>query len=511
MATGASTADLAIILIDARKGVLPQTKRHSFIASLMGIKHVVVSVNKMDMIGYDQARFEEIEQEYRLFAEKLDIEHFTCIPMSALKGDNITEPSGNMPWYRGSTLMDYLDTVEVEDALQVMPFRMPVQWVNRPNEGFRGFSGMISSGSIKPGMAVKIMPSARTSRVKSVVTYDGELHEAVARQSVTITLEDEIDISRGDILCEADAPAEVTDQFEGHLIWMADEAMLPGRPYIMKIGAKEVPVTITRLKHAIGINTLRANPAARLDLNDIGVCNFSTEHEVPFDPYDRNPSTGSFILIDKVSNGTVAAGMIHFALRRASNIHWQALDVKKSTRAEMKHQKPRVIWLTGLSGAGKSTIANLVEKRLHSLGKHTYTLDGDNIRHGLNRDLGFSDVDRVENIRRVTEVAKLMTDAGLIVLVSFISPFASERQFARDMFEEGEFVEVYVDAPLEVAEQRDPKGLYKKARSGEIPNFTGISSPYEPPENPEITIHTDTMLAEDAAEQIVSYLLNEAA
>ena len=507
MATGASTADLAIILIDARKGVLTQTRRHSFIASLMGIRHVVVAINKMDLIDYDQQKFEDIEAAYRSFAAQLDLPYITCIPMSALRGDNITRASEHMPWYHGATLMAHLETVEVENAVQAKPLRMPVQWVNRPNLDFRGFSGLITSGAAKPGMAVKIMPSARTTRIKSIVTFDGDLEEAVAQQSVTMTLEDEVDVSRGDVICEADRPAEVTDQFEGHLIWMSSEPMLPGRPYIMKIGAKQTPVTVTKLKHAVNVNTLETKPARTLELNDIGVCNFSSEQVIVFDAFREIQSMGSFILIDRVNHTTVGAGMIHFALRRASNIHWQALDVVKATRAELKHQKPCAIWMTGLSGAGKSTIANLVEKRLHSLGRHTYILDGDNVRHGLNRDLGFSDADRVENIRRVAEVAKLMVDAGLIVLVSFISPFAAERQMARDLFDEGEFFEVFVDVPLEVAESRDVKGLYKKARKGEIQHFTGISSPYEKPDAPELTIRTDKMLAEDAAEAIVNLVL----
>lgn len=507
MATGASTADLAIILIDARKGVLTQTKRHSFIASLMGIRHVVVAINKMDLIDYDQKKFNEIEENYREFAAQLDLPNITCIPMSALKGDNITHSSDKMPWYHGATLMAHLETVEVGNNLQAAPFRLPVQWVNRPNLDFRGFSGLIASGVVKKGMAVKVMPSAKTSTVKSIVTFDGDLEEAVAQQAVTITLDDEIDISRGDVICAAESPAELTDQFEGHLIWMCNEPMLPGRPYLMKIGTKETPVTITKLKHTINVNTLETKPARTLELNDIGVCNFSTEQLLAFDPFQEIPAMGSFIIIDRLTNNTVGAGMIHFALRRASNIHWQALDVEKKTRAEQKHQKPCAIWMTGLSGAGKSTIANLMEKRLHSLGKHTYILDGDNVRHGLNRDLGFSDADRVENIRRVAEVAKLMVDAGLIVIVSFISPFAAERQMARELFEEGEFFEVFVDTPLDIAESRDVKGLYKKARKGEIQHFTGISSPYEAPEKPEITINTAKMAAEDAAEQIVKEII----
>ncbi|NCC22224.1 MAG: sulfate adenylyltransferase subunit CysN [Alphaproteobacteria bacterium] len=507
MATGASTADVAIILIDARKGVLTQTRRHSFIVSLMGIRHVVLAVNKMDLTGFDRAVFEAIEADYRAFAEALDFARITCIPVSALGGDNVMTRSDAMPWYEGPSLMDYLETVEVENRLQEKPFRFPVQWVNRPNLDFRGFSGRIAAGRVAPGMEVRILPSARTSRVKAIVTADGDLPEAAAGQSVTLTLEDEVDVSRGDMICDASRPAELTDQFEGHLIWMGDEPMLPGRPYLMKTGALTLPVTVTRLKHAVNVNTMEEQAAKRLELNEIGVCNFSTERPFPFDAFRDIQETGCFVLIDRFSNATVGAGTIHFALRRASNVHWQSLDIDKKTRAELMGQKPRCVWLTGLSGAGKSTIANLVEKKLFALGRYTYTLDGDNVRHGLNRDLGFTDAERVENIRRVAEVAKLMVDAGLIVLVSFISPFAAERRLAREKFEDGEFVEVFVDASLEAVERRDPKGLYKKAREGKISNFTGISSPYEAPENPELTIRSDFEAAEEAAEKIVDFLL----
>ena len=498
MATGASTADVAVILIDARKGVLTQTRRHSFIVSLMGIRHIVLAVNKMDLIDYDKAAFEAIERDYRAFSEQLDIEHITCIPLSALKGDNVTAHSKKTDWYNGPTLMAYLETIEVENPMHAKPFRMPVQWVNRPN----------LEGRAEPGMEIKILPSGKVSRIRKIVTFDGDLPEAVAGQSVTFTLEDEIDVSRGDMICEAKHPAEMTDQFEGHLIWMGDEAMLPGRPYIMKTGTLHVPVTVTRLKHVINVNTLEEHTSGSLTLNEIGRCNFSTERPFPFDTFRDIPGTGNFILIDRVTNATVGAGIIDFALRRAANIHWQSLDVDKNTRMALMNQTPRVVWMTGLSGAGKSTIANLVEKKLHSLGKHTYTLDGDNVRHGLNRDLGFTDAERVENIRRIAEVAKLMTDAGLIVLVSFISPFAAERRMAREKFEDGEFIEVFIDAPLETVEARDPKGLYKKARQGELKNFTGISSPYERPEHAEITIHSDKMSPEEAAEKIVGMLIS---
>ncbi len=508
MVTGASTADVAIILIDARKGVLTQTRRHSFVASLMGIKNVVVAVNKMDMVDYGQEAFEEIERDYRAFAENLDIKNITCIPLSALNGENMVTPSNKMDWYDGPALLAYLETVEVEDTLQSKPFRMSVQWVNRPDLDFRGFSGQIASGRVAVGMEIKALPSAKTSRIEKIVTFDGDLPEAVAGQSVTLVLKDEIDISRGDMICAAASPPEMTEQFEGDLIWMGDEPMLPGRPYLMKIGALQIPVTVTGLKHKVNVNTLGKRAAKSLSLNEIAVCNFSTEQSFPFDAFNEIPATGSFILIDRMSNTTVGAGMIHFALRRGSNIHWQALDVDKNTRAELMHQTPKVIWMTGLSGAGKSTIANLVEKKLHSMGKYVYTLDGDNVRHGLNRDLGFSDAERVENIRRISEVAKLMTDAGLIVLVSFISPFAAERRMAREKFEDGEFIEIFIDASLETVEKRDPKGLYKKARKGEIPNFTGISSPYERPENAELVIDSDKMSPEESAEKIVKLLIS---
>jgi bifunctional enzyme CysN/CysC len=508
MATGASTADVAVILIDARKGVLSQTKRHSFIVHLMGIKHVMVAVNKMDLQGYDASIFNRIEKDYRSFATALDFTTITCIPLSALTGENVLERSLQMPWYQGQTLLETLETVVVDDALPRQAFRMPVQLVNRPHSEFRGFSGLIASGTLTQGMPIRVLPSGKTSHVKEIWQGDATTHStAIAKQSVTVTLTDEIDISRGDVLCAADSPAEVTDQCEAHLIWMGDEPMLPSRPYLMKIGAKQCVVTITKLKYAININTLEHIPARTLALNEIGVCNLSAEHPFVFDPFATIPAMGSFILIDRASNHTVGAGMIHFALRRAANIHWQSLDVQKKQRAEIKHQTPRVVWLTGLSGAGKSTIANLVEKKLHFLGKHTIILDGDNIRHGLNRDLGFTDAERVENIRRVAEVAKLMVEAGLIVIVSFISPFAAERKMARELFAEGEFGEVFVDAPLHMAESRDSKGLYQKARRGEIQHFTGISSPYEAPAAPEIHIHADQMLAEDAAEKIVEWLL----
>jgi len=505
MITGASTADLAVILIDARRGVLTQTKRHSYLVSLIGIKNVVLAINKMDLVNYSKEVFDRILGDYTSFAASLDIEKIVPIPISALAGDNITEQSGNMSWYRGPTLMQHLETVEVARASKEAPFRLPVQWVNRPNLDFRGFSGLIASGTVLPGDAVKIMPSARQSRVARVL-IDKDLPYATAGQSVTITLEDEVDCSRGDIICGADTPAEVSDQFETTIVWMHDNPMIPGRPYLVKLGTKTVSASITTLKHKVNVNTLEHVPGKELSLNEIGVCNISLDQPVAFDPYEENRETGGFILIDRLSNDTVGAGLIHFALRRAQNIHWQAVDITRASRAAQKSQHQAVLWFTGLSGAGKSTIANLVEKKLYALNRHTYMLDGDNVRHGLNRDLGFTNTDRVENIRRVAEVAKLMADAGLIVLVSFISPFRSERQLARDLMPDGEFIEVHIDAPLAVAEGRDPKGLYKKARRGEIKHFTGIDSPYEAPENPELHIDTTTMTPEAAAEAIVAAL-----
>ena len=505
MITGASTADLAIILIDARRGVLTQTRRHSYLVSLIGIKQVILAINKMDLVNYSHEVFDRILGDYTAFAAQLDIDKIVPIPISALAGDNITEPSGNTPWYHGPTLMGHLENVEVAAASRSEPFRMPVQWVNRPNLDFRGFSGLVSSGTVHPGDLVKIMPSARQSRVARVL-IDGELPYATAGQSITVTLEDEVDCSRGDVICGAEAPAEVSDQFETTLVWMSDTPMLPGRSYVMKIGTKTVTGSVTTLKHKVNVNTMEQMAARQLELNEIGLCNISLDQPVAFDPYTENRDTGGFILIDRISHETMAAGLIHFALRRAQNIHWQAVDLSRAARAAQKGQRACVLWFTGLSGAGKSTIANLVEKRLFALGRHTALLDGDNVRHGLNRDLGFTDTDRVENIRRVGEVARLMTDSGLIVLVSFISPFRSERQMARDLLPDGEFLEVFIDTPLVEAENRDVKGLYKKARRGEIKHFTGISSPYEEPENAELRIDTTKLSAEQAAELIVAQL-----
>ena len=506
MVTGASTASLAIILIDANKGVLTQTRRHSYLVSLIGIKHIVLAINKMDMVGFSKEVFERILQDYREFAAKLGLTNIVAIPISALLGDNITSRSANTPWYTGPTLMGHLETVQIDDQSQAAPFRLPVQWVNRPSQEFRGFAGLIASGVVRPGDRLRVLPSGKESKVARIVTFDGDLQEAVADQSVTIVLEDEIDVSRGNVLARADAPPGVADQFEVTIIWMAEEPMLPGRQYWIKIGPKMAVGTVSHLKHKTNVNTMEKLAAKTLELNEIGVANLSLDQAIAFDPYSENHDMGAFILIDRLTNGTVGAGLIHFALRRAQNIHWQAIEVNRDAHAAIKSQKACILWFTGLSGAGKSTIANLVEKRLYSMGHHTFLLDGDNVRHGLNRDLGFTDADRVENIRRVGEVAKLMVDAGLIVLVSFISPFKSERRMARGLVPEGEFIEVFVDAPLAVAESRDPKGLYKKARLGQIKHFTGIDSEYEAPENPEIRIDTTQMTAEQAAERIVQYL-----
>ncbi|NVJ97125.1 MAG: sulfate adenylyltransferase subunit CysN [Alphaproteobacteria bacterium] len=506
MATGASTADVAILLIDARKGVLTQTRRHSFICSLVGIKRIVLAVNKMDLVDYSQKVLNDIEVEYREFAKDFGFTEIMSIPLSALKGDNIIEKSANTPWYDGPTLMHYLETVQVGDARQAADFRLPVQWVNRPNLDFRGFSGTIASGAIRPGDPIKVLPSAVESTVKSIVTYDGDLDEAVAGEAVTITLNDEIDISRGDVIAGKDHPCEVADQFEAKIIWMTEDHMLPGRPYLFKTSNKMVPGLVTDLKHKVNVNTLEHTAAKQLELNEIGVCNIALDSRIAFDPYTKNRETGSFIIIDRITNSTVGVGMIDFALRRASNIHWQALDVDKVARADMKHQRPAVLWFTGLSGSGKSTIANIVEKRLFQRARHTYILDGDNVRHGLNQDLGFTDADRVENIRRVGEVAKLMVDAGLMVMTSFISPFRAERRMVHDLMDEGEFIEVYVDTPIEVCAERDPKGLYKKAKAGEIKNFTGYDSPYEAPERADIHVNTEAMSAEECADKIIGYL-----
>jgi bifunctional enzyme CysN/CysC len=507
MATGASTADLAIILIDARKGILTQTRRHSFIASSVGIRNVVLAVNKMDLVDYDQQTFNDIDVAYREFAETLDADfNIMTIPMSALAGDNVVERGENLSWYSGPTLMQHLEDVAIDAVDQALPFRLPVQWVNRPNLDFRGFAGQIAGGTIKAGDKIKVLPSAKESTVKSIVTMDGELEEAVAGQSITLTLNDEIDISRGDLICKAGEPAEIGNQFEAKLIWMSDEKMFPGRTYIMKCGTTNAQATLATPKYKIDVNTMAHEATRNLALNEIGICNISLDRNIAFDPYSANRETGGFILIDKLSNATVGMGMLNFALRRSANVHWQATEVNKDARAGLKGQKPCVLWFTGLSGSGKSTIANVLEKKLTSAGCHTMLLDGDNVRHGLNKDLGFTDTDRVENIRRVAEVSSLMVDAGLITLVSFISPFVAERRMARDMVKDGEFIEVYVDTPLSVAEERDVKGLYKKARAGEIKNFTGIDSAYEVPENADMTVNTTELSAEQSADAIIADL-----
>ena len=512
MVTGASTADCAVILTDARKGVLVQTKRHSFLCHQLGIKNLVLAVNKMDLIGYDQAKFDAIVAEYRTFAESIGIEDFTVIPISGLAGDNITTRSDHTPWYDGPVLIDHLETMEVNNtASQAKPFRMPVQWVNRPNLDFRGFSGLIATGAVKPGDELRSLPSGKTSKVKSIVTMDGDLDRAVAGQSVTITLEDEIDCSRGDVLATADSPPEVADQFESTLVWMDDEPLVAGRGYWLKLGSQMVSATVAEPKYEIDVNNPSGSgshlASQRLHLNQIGVCEITTDRRVVFEPYADNRALGGYILIDKITNRTVAAGMLHFSLRRSQNVHWQPTDITREHHAGMKNQTPRVLWFTGLSGSGKSTIANEVEKKLALMNRHTFLLDGDNVRHGLNKDLGFTESDRIENIRRIGEVAKLMTDAGLIVLTAFISPFRADRQLVRDMITGGEFIEIHVDTPLEVAEARDVKGLYKKAREGKLKNFTGIDSPYEAPEDPEIRVNTVDMSPEEAADFIIGKIL----
>ena len=508
MVTGASTADLAVILVDARKGVLTQTRRHSYLAHLIGIRHIVLAVNKMDLVGYDQATYDAIVADYAGFAKSIGIEHFTPIPISGFRGDNVTAPSPNTPWYAGPSLIEHLETVGIDaDADRARPFRMAVQWVNRPNLDFRGFAGTIAAGTIAPGDAIRVLPSGKTSTVARIVTMDGDLDMAVAGQSVTLTLADEIDCSRGDVIAAAGDPPQVADQFEATIVWMADEPLLPGRGYWLKLGTQTVTAQVHAPKYQVNVNTLEQVAAKTLDLNAIGVANLVTDRPVVFEPYADRSELGGFILIDKLTNATVAAGMLHFALRRARDVHWQSIDVTRAAHAQQKGQAPKVLWFTGLSGSGKSTIANLVEKRLFALGRHSYLLDGDNVRHGLNKDLGFNDADRIENIRRVGEVARLMTDAGLIVLTAFISPFRAERELVRSMLPAGDFVEIFVDTPLAVAEARDVKGLYRKARLGEIVNFTGISSPYEAPERPDIRIDTTRETPEAAAERIVEHIM----
>ena len=506
MVTGASTADLAVILVDARKGVLTQTRRHSFLVQLLGITRVVLAVNKMDLVGHSRSRFAEIVADYRAFAGRIGLTDITPIPLSAVHGDNMIVHGSNMPWYQGPTLLQHLEAVEVDAARADGPFRLPVQWVNRPNAEFRGFAGLIASGSVRTGDRIRVLPSGRESRIARIVIADGDLQTAVAGQSVTLTLDSEVDVSRGDVLAAGDAPPQVASQFEATIVWLHEEPMLQGRAYLMKAGTRTLSATIAPLKHLVNVNTLEHTAAERLELNDIGVCELLLDRPIPFEPYISSRALGGFILIDRLTNDTVGAGLINFALRRSENVHWQALDVDKQVRSRQKGQQACVLWLTGLSGAGKSTIANRVEQRLTAAGRHTYLLDGDNVRHGLNKDLGFTAQDRVENIRRVAEVARLMVDAGLIVLVSFISPFRSERRMARELFAAGEFFEIFIDTPLAEAERRDVKGLYRKARRGELKNFTGIDSPYEAPEHAEIHIDTTAMSADAAAELIIAHL-----
>ena len=512
MVTGASTAELAVILVDARQGMLTQTRRHSYLVHLLGLKHIVLAVNKMDLVDYDQARFDEIVTAYRAFADELGMDAFTAIPISGLKGDNITTPSDNMDWYDGPVLLDHLETVELaQDAAQNLPFAMPVQWVNRPNLDFRGFSGQIASGIVRPGDDVRLVPSGKNAKIEAIVSMasDGtrqDLEAAFAGQSVTLTLDSEIDCSRGDVIATTDNPPQMADRFEATLVWMDEETLLPGRAYEMRIGTQSVAATVQTPKYQINVNTLEHLAAKTLELNGIGVVEIATDRKISFAPFAENAALGSFVLIDKMSHATVAAGMMNFSLRRAHNIHWQATDIDRDAHARLKNQKPMVLWFTGLSGSGKSTIANELEKILHNMNRHTFLLDGDNVRHGLNKDLGFTDADRVENIRRIGEVSRLMVDAGLIVLSAFISPFRAERDMVRALLPDGEFVEIFVDTPLEVAEQRDVKGLYKKARAGELKNFTGIDSPYEEPLNAEIRVSTTDMSAQEAAAHIARQL-----
>ncbi len=508
MVTGASTADLAVILIDARKGVLTQTRRHSYLAHLIGIRHIVLAVNKMDLVDYDVLRYENIVEDYACFARDIGIESFTPIPISGFKGDNITASSPNTPWYKGPSLIDHLESVEIDsEAAQTKPFRMPVQWVNRPNLDFRGFSGQIATGIIKPGDAIRILPSGKTSTISKIVTLDGNSDTAVAGQSVTLCFTDEVDCSRGDVIAVADNPPQVADQFEANIVWMSDDALIPGRSYWLKLGTQLVSATVHAPKYQINVNTMEHLAAKTLEFNSIGVAEIATDKPIVFDSYSESRALGGFILIDKLTNSTVAAGMLNFSLRRAQNVHWQAVDIDRAMHARLKNQKAAVLWFTGLSGSGKSTIANLVEKKLFRMNRHTFLLDGDNVRHGLNKDLGFTETDRIENIRRVGEVARLMADSGLIVITAFISPFRAEREMVRAMIPDGEFIEVFIDTPLAEAEARDVKGLYKKARAGQLKNFTGIDSPYEAPSHPEVRIDTTRLSPEQAADLIVEALI----
>jgi bifunctional enzyme CysN/CysC len=506
MVTGASTAEVAVILVDARKGVLTQTRRHSYLVSLLGIRHVVLAVNKLDLVDYSQDVFDSIDADYRAFAAELGVQNIVSIPLSALRGDNVTEASPNTPWYSGPTLMEYLEAIEVDDITDTQPFRFVAQWVNRPNLDFRGYSGVIVGGTVHTGDRIRVVPSGVESTISRIVTYDGDLEEAVAGESVTLCLADEVDVSRGDVIAAATEPPLVSDQFETHVVWMSEDEMLPGRRYLVKIGGTTLGATIDQPKFLVNVNTLEHMAATTLELNQIGICNLTLEKAVPFDPYTDNRDMGGFIIIDRMTNNTVGVGLIHFALRRADNVHWQAIEVDATAHATLKGQRPAVVWFTGLSGAGKSTIANIVERKLHANGRHTYLLDGDNLRHGLNKDLGFTTTDRIENVRRTAEVASLMAEAGLIVLVSLISPYRAERRMARDLAGANNFLEIYVDTPLDVAESRDRKGLYAKARRGEIPNFTGIGAPYEEPESPDLHISTAEYSPEQAADAVIRLL-----
>ena len=506
MATAASSADLAVLLVDVRNGLLAQTRRHSYIVALMGIRQVVLAINKMDAVEWRRRIFDEIADAYVKFAAEIGISDVLCIPISALRGDNVTGPSAAMPWYVGPSLLEHLETVQIPYDGARKPFRMPVQWVNRPNQDFRGYSGTVASGVVRRGDRIVVLPSGRTTEIARIVTMDGDLDSAGAGQAITLTMIDEIDIARGDVLATETSRPALTEQFAAHLIWMSDQPMLPGRSYLLAIGTSVVSAQVTELKYKVNVNTREHVAAKHLDLNEIGFCNMALDRSIPFDPYAENREMGGFILIDRLDNTTVGGGMIAFALRRATNVHWQSLKIDKRARASLKGQKPCILWFTGFSGAGKSTVADLVEQTLHTLGRHTILLDGDNIRHGLNRDLGFTGEDRVENIRRVAEVAKLMVEGGLIVLVSFISPFRSERRMARDLVREEEFIEIYVNTPIEICEARDPKGLYKLARAGKLPNLTGLGSPYEPPEKPEITLDGGQEAPAELAQQVLDFI-----
>ena len=509
MITAASTAELAIILIDARKGMLTQTHRHSYLCHLIGINNFILAINKMDLVDYSEDIFKKISYDYSEFAKKIGIKNFSAIPVSGLRGDNITYSSNNTPWYGGSTLMSQLENLQnYKKSERKAGLKMPVQWVNRPNSNFRGFSGKIVDGSVKSGDRIRILPDGNLSEVGKIFVSDQEVVQAKTGESITLTFKDEVDCSRGQIITAAEHPIEVADQFESKIIWMDEEELVPGRSYYLKIGTQTVSVTVSNPKYQINVNTMEHIACKTLTLNTIGVANITIDRPIAFTPYEQNKELGGFILIDKIRNSTAAAGLINFALRRSQNIHWQATDINRDERAKQKNQKAKVIWMTGLSGSGKSTIANALDKKLTQRGFHTFLLDGDNIRHGLNKDLGFTEADRIENIRRIGEVAKLMTDAGLVVITAFISPFQLERDMVRGMMKSGEFFEVFIDTPMRIAEERDVKGLYKKARAGELRNFTGIDSPYEAPKAPDIHIDTTRLKIDEAAKKIAEKLFD---